>query len=218
MTRNPPLSLDLELLLQFCFVKAAEQDLEKMQTGKEKGKDAGSKPGETATSSEKPRKRIKPTTAKPKSEGEAVRRLPPPKPNMIEDVKHEEESGKEEDDDDDDAKSLRKPAALELEDGDPDSEVLKELESGSDDDSDQDDDVFAKEFALPVPAAPANRFDGLPEKLRKLAGGICKQILESIPVEMSRTLVLYYRARVTVSVLVEHCVREARPEGRQADG
>ncbi|CAE7277831.1 unnamed protein product [Symbiodinium sp. CCMP2592] len=173
------------------YKKAAEQDLEKqIMTGKDKAKEPEGKAESGRTESlPPPRKKIKPTTAKAKDAG---RRSIPPASKMIEDVKQEEESGKEEDDEELQARG--KHAALELEDGDPASEDLRDLESGSDDDSEEGDaDVFDKEFALP--AAAANRFDGLPERLRKQADEVCKDVLASIPADMSTTLVLDYRAR-----------------------
>ncbi|CAE7265431.1 unnamed protein product, partial [Symbiodinium microadriaticum] len=168
------------------YKKAAEQDLEKQMTAREDKGPGSSKENQRRrlvrpTSREKkedeglPKKRPKPSTRKPDSE---------PKHHMIEDAKKEEVSEEEPDD----PEPLPEPP-LELEDGDAESPDP----FGSDDDEDagdseqNDDDIFADEFALPA-KADRNKREPLPEKLRKEAATMSKDLLDSIPSEMSMSL------------------------------
>ena len=120
---------------------------------------------------------------------------------MLEDVK-DEGSGKDEEEDDEEGLPEPEPeAALELEDGeaDDDEELDKEDSDEEEPGSDQDSDLLAGEFAMPPAASGTtvgSRMDALPESLRKQASRLSKELLVTIPAEVSTTLVCNYRARL----------------------
>ena len=165
----------------FSVAEAAEQDLEKQMNAAEDKTKGADKP-------ENERKRVAPTTktkhddAKKRPKPSSVRK-PLPKPRMIEDVKKETE-----DPEDEETEPCPEPH-LELEDAQPDSAELEEMiseDAGEGESEQDDDDIFNDEFAL-----PAQRYgrDSLPEQVAKQAATVSKGILDSIPAEMSASLV-----------------------------
>lgn len=163
------------------FVKAAEQDLEKQMQAREKPAK------EVADVKHRPDRNCERRSKRTRKE-EAPKEAPPVR-RMIEDVKKEEESGQEEENDECDP-----DGPLELEDGelegDEETGAGEASQSGSEAEESDDNDLFNDEFSIAAPkgAKTGDRFDGLPEGLRKQASRLSKELLGSLPAEMTATL------------------------------